>query len=131
MRFQAYDLAIYYNPYNALAYLAGDHLSLTDWIWIFATAESAIRDFSRSIRLDSTISKAGISGKCARLSESSGTVCGDALRAFQLDTGLRDGCLNLTLRICPDSNYLITGTSPVTPRRRSIARYCAGASPGS
>ena len=107
---QAYDLAIYYNPYNALAYLARGSFKLNRLDLDFATAESAIRDFSRSIRLDSTISQSWYlrANALAYLNRRE-RVCGDALRAFQLDTGLRDGCLNLTLRICPDSSYLITG----------------------
>ena len=107
---QAYNLAIYANPYSAQAYLDRGSFKLNRLDLDFATAESAIRDFSRSIRLDSTISRSWyLRAKALAYLNRRERVCGDALRAFQLDSSLRDGCLNLTLRICPDSSYLISG----------------------
>lgn len=112
---KAYDRAIYENPYAADAYLRRGSLKLLHLEIDKEQAESALRDFSRSIRLDSTRGETwflrahtlAYLGKAAR-------VCMDACMASRLDTAYRAASAELVKRFCPPSGNLLPGM-PLDP----------------
>jgi tetratricopeptide (TPR) repeat protein len=105
-----FDKALYLDPYNAAGYFRRGAYKLLRLELDNQTAESAIRDFSRSIRLDPSRAMCWfLRAQALAYLNRRDRACRDLGQAIGLEPALLEDARPLMQKCCPDSGHFIPG----------------------